>query len=69
MKNIVITTEFITLQQFLKFSGACGTGGEAKNAVQAGGVLVNGGVCAVRGKKLRSGDTVSINGETYTVTQ
>lgn len=60
-----IKTEFIKLDQLLKFSGLCDTGGFAKELIQQGEVKVNGEVCTMRGKKIRSGDTVSA-GE-YTV--
>ena len=60
-----IKTEFIKLDQLLKFSGLCDTGGFAKDLIQQGEVMVNGEVCTMRGKKIRSGDTVSA-GE-YTV--
>lgn len=62
-----ITTEFIRLQDLLKFEGLCETGGMAKARIQAGEVLVNGEVCTMRGKKLRSGDSVTIDGVTVTV--
>ena len=68
MTKIGITSEFIKLDAFLKFCGAAGTGGEAKNRVANGDVTVNGAVCTARGKKLRPGDTVAIDGEEYTVT-
>lgn len=67
MTKIEITSEFIKLDAFLKFCGAAGTGGEAKLRVAGGDVLVNGAVCTMRGKKLRAGDTVRIDGEDYTV--
>ena len=60
-----IKTEFIKLDQLLKFSGLCDTGGFAKELIQQGEVKVNGEVCTMRGKKIRSCDTVSA-GE-YTV--
>ena len=44
MNRIVIHTEYITLAQFLKYSGAAMTGGEADEAVRAGEVKVNGEV-------------------------
>lgn len=67
MEKIEIHTDFIKLDAFLKFSGACETGGEAKMAVEDGEVLVNGEVCTMRGRKLRPGDTVDLDGETYEV--
>lgn len=57
-----ITTEYIKLQDLLKFSGAAETGGEAKEAIQAGEVRVNGEVCTMRGKKLRPGDKADWGG-------
>lgn len=65
--EISITTEFIKLDALLKFSGLADTGGEAKILIQEGQVLVNGEVCTMRGKKIRSGDTVSIDEEEVTV--
>ena len=67
MTKIEITSEFIKLDAFLKFCGAAGTGGEAKLRVANGDVAVNGEACTVRGRKLRPGDTVAIDGEEYTV--
>ena len=67
MTTISITTEYIKLQDLLKFSGAADTGGAAKAAVQEGEVLVNGEICTMRGKKLRGGDVVSFWGEEYAV--
>ncbi len=65
--EISITTEFIKLDALLKFAGLADTGGEAKILIQEGQVLVNGEVCTMRGKKIRSGDTVSVGGEEVTV--
>lgn len=59
-KTIEITTEFIKLDQLLKFSGAVMTGGEAKEAVISGKAEVNGEICTMRGKKIRPGDRVKI---------
>ena len=61
-----ITTEFIRLQDLLKYEGLCETGGMAKMRIQDGEVQVNGEVCTMRGKKLRSGDSVTIDGVTVT---
>lgn len=62
-----IETEFIRLQDLLKFEGLCETGGMAKVRIQEGDVKVNGQVCTMRGKKLRSGDSVTIDGVTVTI--
>lgn len=67
MEKITITTEFIKLDAFLKFAGACLSGGEAKAAVESGGVTVNGEPCLQRGKKLRPGDTVAYAGAAWQV--
>ena len=66
-ERICIHTEFIKLDALLKFSGLTFTGGEAKEAVQAGKVRVNGEICTMRGKKIRNGDTVEFNGHKITV--
>ena len=59
IEKIGISTEFIKLDSFLKFSGCCVTGSEAKMCILAGEVLVNGEVGLQRGKKIRVGDVVS----------
>ena len=67
MTTIEITTEYIKLQDLLKFAAVASTGGEAKLMVQEGEVQVNGEVCTMRGKKIRPGDDVLVNGQHYTV--
>ena len=67
MENIIITTEFIKLQDLLKFANLVSTGGEAKIIIQEGEVKVNGEVCTMRGKKIRPGDVVEFDGEQLTV--
>ncbi len=52
-----IRTEFIKLDQALKFSGIAETGGHAKELVEKGAVCVNGETCVSRGKKLFPGDS------------
>lgn len=68
MKVIHIETEYIKLQDLLKFAAAVSTGGEAKILIQEGDVTVNGEVCSMRGKKIRPGDDVALRDEHYTVT-
>ena len=62
-----ITTEYIKLQDALKFANVVYSGGEAKVLILDGQVKVNGEVCTMRGKKLRSGDKFTFNGETYLI--
>lgn len=63
MDNTVnITTEYIKLDQLLKFAGAAAIGSEAKEIISAGKVSVNGEVCTMRGKKIRPGDVVNVSG-------
>ena len=65
--KVQLKTEFIKLDQLLKFSGAAAIGSEAKEISLDGKVKVNGEVCTMRGKKIRSGDTVTVNGQDITV--
>lgn len=67
-EKIAIRTEFIKLDALLKFAGVCETGGIAKEAVQSGDVKVNGEVCTMRGKKIRPGDTVELDGVVLVIT-
>ena len=67
MNKIEITTEFIKLDSFLKFSGAASLGSEAKMYILDELVKVNNEICTQRGKKLYKGDIVEFNGESYEV--
>lgn len=67
MENIYISTEYIKLDQLLKFVNAVEGGGMAKNVILDGLVKVNGEVELQRGKKLREGDKVEFNGEEYII--
>ncbi len=67
MNVIEITTEYIKLQDLLKFAAIASTGGVAKLMVQDGQVQVNGEICTQRGRKIRPGDDVLADGQHYTV--
>ncbi|ADZ81765.1 RNA-binding S4 domain-containing protein [Cellulosilyticum sp. ST5] len=67
MKEIKIDTEFIKLDQLMKYASMVQTGGEAKMLIAGELVLVNGEICTQRGKKIRPGDEVLFDGETYKV--
>ena len=69
MTEIEIYSDFIKLDSFLKYCGAVGTGGEAKLRIADGEVTVNGAPCTQRGKKLRAGDEVCFESETYCIKQ
>lgn len=55
-----ITTEYITLQQFMKLSGIVSTGGEAKLRIKEMDIVVNGEKENRRGRKLYPGDKVKL---------
>jgi ribosome-associated protein len=67
MEVVQISTEFIKLDQFLKWTGYIGTGAEAKSIIAEGEVKVNGQVELQRGKKLRSGDIIELPGKTFKI--
>ena len=67
--NMKIHTEYIKLQELLKFAGAVETGGDAKLIIQEGRVTVNGETCTMRGKKMRPGDKCAIDNELELVVQ
>lgn len=66
-EEVIINTDFIRLDSFLKFKGIAETGGQAKEMVQSGIVKINGEVCTARGKKLRNGDVVSVFSTDYSI--
>ena len=55
--------ETIKLEQFLKLAQVVATGGQAKMLIKNGAVRVNGVVETRRGRKLRPGDSVVVDGE------
>ncbi len=66
-EKIQIKSAFIRLDAALKFAGAVETGGEAKMLIQDGVVLVNGETCTQRTKKLRNGDTVTLEYKSFLI--
>ena len=64
---VAISTEFIKLQDAMKFANIVYSGGEAKTLIQEGEVLVNDEVCTMRGKKLYNGDKFTFDGQTYLI--
>ena len=64
---VSISTEYIKLQDAMKYANIVYSGGEAKALIQEGNVLVNGEVCTMRGKKLYNGDKFTFDGQTYLI--
>ena len=59
-EKVTIKTEFIKLDQLLKYAGIAYSGAEAKDMVVNGCAFVNGECCTMRGKKIRPGDVVTL---------
>ncbi|MBR0447408.1 MAG: RNA-binding S4 domain-containing protein [Clostridia bacterium] len=60
MTNFTLNDEYIRLDDLLKLTGCVQTGGMAKVLIQSGGVLLDGEVCTMRGKKLRGGEVITV---------
>jgi ribosome-associated protein len=67
MENVKINTEYIKLDQFIKWAGIVITGSQAKQIIIDGMVKVNDQVITLRGKKLRKGDIIEIDGKEYKI--
>ena len=66
---VAITTEFIKLQDAMKYANIVYSGGEAKTLILEEQVKVNGEVCTMRGKKLRPGDKFQFQGYKFVITE
>ena len=64
---VVIHTEFIKLQDALKYANVVYSGGEAKQLILDEQVKVNDELCTMRGKKLYPGDRFSFMGQDYLI--
>ena len=60
-ENIAITTECITMDKLLKFSGVADTGGQAFIMVEDGIIKLNGKLVTEKRKKVFPGDVVNID--------
>lgn len=67
MKEIVINTDTIKLDAFLKWTGIVNMGSEAKIYIQEGKIKLNGNIETQRGKKLSKGDVIEFKGESYKI--
>ena len=67
VQELAIYTEFIKLQDALKFANLVYSGGESKQLILDEQVLVNDEVCTMRGKKLRDGDKFEFAGQKFVI--
>ena len=67
MEEKKISTEYITLGQFLKFANIIETGGREKEFLKTNIVLVNSIEENRRGRKLYRGDVVEVNNNSFKI--
>ncbi len=67
MVDVKITSEYITLGQFLKYVGIIGNGCEAKIYLAENDAYINDALDTRRGRKIYPGDVVRVNNQTYKV--
>jgi len=67
MRVVEITREPVELYKILKFEGMVASGGEAKQLISEGQVLVNGKVETRKRKKIVAGDTIEFAQETIRI--
>jgi len=67
-ESILIRAEPIELCQLLKFAGLTASGGEAKNVIADGLVVVNGETETRKRRKMVAGDQVTFAGKSIRVT-
>lgn len=62
MEEIKISDDYIKLGQALKLAGIASSGVEAKFMIEDGIVMVNGETELRRGRKVRQGDLIDVEG-------
>ncbi|MCU1572972.1 MAG: RNA-binding protein [Micrococcaceae bacterium] len=67
IQNVPIRDDMIRLGQLLKLASLVEDGVEAADLIRNGLVKVNGEIEERRGRQLRAGDTVTVNGETVRI--
>ena len=65
--QLKIDTDFIRLDAALKLANIVVTGGQAKMIIGDGQIKIDGEVCKMRGKKLRSGDSFEFDRKIYEI--
>ena len=66
-EQLKIDTDFIRLDAALKLANIVVTGGQAKMIIGDGQIKIDGEVCIMRGKKLRSGDSFEFDRKIYEI--
>ena len=67
LKPLKITTEYITLQQFLKIENFISSGGEAKYYLQENDVYVNNELETRRGRKLYPNYIIVVDNQEFKI--
>lgn len=65
--QLKIDTDFIRLDAALKLANIVVTGGQAKIIIGEGQIKIDGEICTMRGKKLRSGDSFEFDRKIYEI--
>ena len=65
--DVKITSEYITLGQFIKYVGIISNGAEAKVYLSYNDAYINGELDTRRGRKIYPGDVVKVNNKLYKV--
>lgn len=63
MRDVILSKPAVELYKILKFEGLLSSGGEAKAAIDAGLVKVNGEVETRKRRQINAGDIIEIGGD------
>ncbi|MGP9800419.1 RNA-binding S4 domain-containing protein [Rheinheimera sp. NSM] len=63
MRDVILSKPAVELYKILKFEGLISSGGEAKAAIDAGLVKVNGEVETRRRRQINAGDIIELGSE------
>ena len=63
MRDVILSKPAVELYKILKFEGLLGSGGEAKAAIDAGLVKVNGEVETRKRRQINTGDIIEFGNE------
>ena len=69
MREVEITTEPVELYKILKFEGLASSGGEAKQVIAGGQVLLNGEIETRKRKKIVAGDVITFGSDKLLITR